>query len=310
MKSYAVEHARNGILILNFSLQNQFDMLMAEIKHYISGDAEKEVAVGIGGLYKNLDAIALSYQEAVIAADYRLIKGMGNIIRYEEIKNSMECYYYPVDDEYLIGNHLNAGSYEQAIDRFHEILGKNLERDNLSVHALKLFFFGIELTALRTIEQMGLNKELHFDPNDIYKYQAKEELTDHIERVFADICRLSATKRKNDHTELKDAVIQYVDRSYSNEQISLSMVAEAFNVSPSYISRFFKEQLDYNFLEYVNRKRIELAKEQLCDQTLDINTISRAVGYDNTSSFRRIFKKYVGISPSEYRCVWNGRLCK
>ena len=96
-------------------------------------------------------------------------------------------------------------------------------------------------------------------------------------------------------------LMDYLQLHLRDEDLSLSKLAETFQLSESSISRRIKQITDYNFLEYVNRKRIEYACSLLSETDLSVNDISKASGYVNDITFRRLFKKYMGVTPGEYR---------
>ncbi|MNF03422.1 HTH-type transcriptional regulator YesS [compost metagenome] len=83
--------------------------------------------------------------------------------------------------------------------------------------------------------------------------------------------------------------------------MSLDRLAEEFDLHPTYISKLFKEQMEDNFIDYLIKIRIEAAKELLLDKNIKINDVSDAVGYMHSRSFTRTFKKYTGLTPTEYR---------
>ncbi|MDN5276704.1 MAG: two-component system, response regulator YesN [Clostridiales bacterium] len=72
-------------------------------------------------------------------------------------------------------------------------------------------------------------------------------------------------------------------------------------ISPYYLSHLFKEELNITFLEYLTMVRMEEAKKLLKDTSLSIVAIASQVGYEDASYFSKVFKKYVGISPAQYR---------
>ena len=72
-------------------------------------------------------------------------------------------------------------------------------------------------------------------------------------------------------------------------------------MSSYYFSKLFKEVSGYNFIEYVTNMRIELAKELLMDGSLSMKEICVDVGYGDPNYFSRIFKKCVGVTPTEFR---------
>ncbi|MCA1321659.1 AraC family transcriptional regulator [Bacillus tianshenii] len=84
------------------------------------------------------------------------------------------------------------------------------------------------------------------------------------------------------------------------QDISLSELAEHFNLSSSYISTIFKANTGENFKESLNRYRIQKAKEILSSEDMKVNQVAEMVGYNNVNTFIRIFKKYVGLSPGQY----------
>jgi AraC-like DNA-binding protein len=87
----------------------------------------------------------------------------------------------------------------------------------------------------------------------------------------------------------------------SDERLSLCMVAEAVRISPNYLSEKFKTVTGENFVAYINRRRIEKARELLRDPNLRISEIAFAVGFQSLSQFNRVFKKMGARSPSDFR---------
>ncbi len=89
--------------------------------------------------------------------------------------------------------------------------------------------------------------------------------------------------------------------SHMAEDITLSDVAKAVFISPSYLCRLFKAVCGVNLHEYLTRIRIQKARELLRNSDMSCSEIGRAVGYANPSHFSQAFKKMTGQSPSEFR---------
>ncbi|MBK1811831.1 response regulator [Clostridium sp. YIM B02505] len=85
------------------------------------------------------------------------------------------------------------------------------------------------------------------------------------------------------------------------EELDLDTVAAKFNLSCYYFSRTFKEIIGYNFSDYINILRIKKAKELLMDNSISIKEICFSVGYNDPNYFSKVFKKYEGRSPTEFR---------
>ena len=96
-------------------------------------------------------------------------------------------------------------------------------------------------------------------------------------------------------------VLEYINGHYTNPDLNLYMIAKNIGMSEGYVSKIFKEQQGVGILEYINRLRIEKAKELLEDKNLKVNDIAQRVGYIPERNFLRVFKKYVGVTPTQYR---------
>ncbi|WP_020618074.1 response regulator [Paenibacillus daejeonensis] len=98
--------------------------------------------------------------------------------------------------------------------------------------------------------------------------------------------------------------IQYIKQHYT-QNISLQMVADHVNLSVSYLSNLFKKELQISFVDYLNRYRIERAKELLTGSQLKSYDIAVQVGFSpEYTYFSKVFKKVTGLGPNEYRRQW------
>jgi len=90
-------------------------------------------------------------------------------------------------------------------------------------------------------------------------------------------------------------------REHQAENLSLGQVARAVNSSTFYFCKMFKKVTGVNFTSYVSRVRIEKAKDLLLNPNLRISEIAYEVGFQSLTHFNRVFKKFLGQSPTEYR---------
>ena len=90
-------------------------------------------------------------------------------------------------------------------------------------------------------------------------------------------------------------------RSNYRDNISLDSVAERVGVTPSYLSRLFKKEMQINFQDFLTDVRIEKAIELLYDESLSVRALASAVGYNNYTYFCKIFKRETGKTVGEYR---------
>ena len=93
---------------------------------------------------------------------------------------------------------------------------------------------------------------------------------------------------------------QYIEE-HLDERMSLEEVSTAVNVSTFYLCKLFKSTTDLTFTEYVNRARIERAKQALLNPSSSVTEIAYDVGFQSLSQFNRSFRRLVGMSPTNYR---------
>ena len=102
----------------------------------------------------------------------------------------------------------------------------------------------------------------------------------------------------------KDIIKDYIDRNYKKD-ISAKDVAGILGYSDVYFSKVFKQLFDDNFINYLTKIRIDRAKLLLKDVSFNIKEVGKSVGYADSNYFTKVFKRSVGMSPSEYRSKHN-----
>ncbi|MFT4416236.1 response regulator transcription factor [Fredinandcohnia humi] len=95
---------------------------------------------------------------------------------------------------------------------------------------------------------------------------------------------------------------EYIDARFS-ESLTLEEVAEYVELSPFYFSKIFKDRLGVTFIDYVTTVRINHAKKEMLDPSKSLKEICYSIGYRDPNYFSRVFKKYTGLSPTEYRSI-------
>lgn len=113
---------------------------------------------------------------------------------------------------------------------------------------------------------------------------------------------LYQTVSRDSNSQFVEAAKRYVRNHYA-EQISLKEVAENLHLNYTYLSGLFKEKADMNFTDYLTKVRMDEAKKMLRSPEVKIYEIADRIGYLNSASFTRAFKKYTGLTPEEYRNI-------
>jgi len=105
-----------------------------------------------------------------------------------------------------------------------------------------------------------------------------------------------AVHRRRMITEL----LEYIEQNYT-DHISLTQLAKVSGINEKYLCRFFKEFTGYAPIDYINRLRIERACQQLSVEDASVITVAFDSGFNDNSYFSKIFKRYKGVTPLEYK---------
>lgn len=101
---------------------------------------------------------------------------------------------------------------------------------------------------------------------------------------------------------LKKKALEYINEHFDDVDLNLTKLAEYMNLSTSYLSRSFKNNMGVGFVEYLTKLRIEKAVEYIKNRgDLSMQEISLLVGFENYNHFSKTFKRVMGRSPSRFQ---------
>ncbi len=121
-------------------------------------------------------------------------------------------------------------------------------------------------------------------------------------RIIRDVMRpLHGTGTAGHLNPLRSDIVKQFICEHYGEDLGLEELAKAVYVHPHYLCRMFKKETGLNLNKYIKSYRMEKARELLCSTPMKINSISKAVGYQNLSYFCQNFREFYGISPEKYR---------
>lgn len=95
-------------------------------------------------------------------------------------------------------------------------------------------------------------------------------------------------------------VVDYIEKNLSRN-ITVDELSRIVHFHPNYFTRFFKDHIGYSPIQYINKLRLDKAKQLLRSTTLSVKEITDLIGFNDPSYFSRLFKKNTGLSPLEYR---------
>lgn len=270
---------------------------------------------GIGSVVERLNELQQSYLEASKAFAARFFTNSNQFIRYDEldmvIKDSNESLdIHSVDvskvSQKSVSSFLKSGSKEE-IDTFVEEYLKSVGEQNYrSLLFRQYVIINCYLAAKSFLEGLGMEEVLLSkgvtDVDHIIKdNRSMERVSYYLSQLFSEAMNLRDKQAEQKYAKLLGGAVEYIHNNYANEEISLNTVATQVNMSPSYFSSIFSQEMGYTFIEYLTDVRMEKARELLRCSNKKSTEIAYEVGYKDSHYFGYLFKKTMGCTPKEFR---------
>lgn len=300
---YSVERfGENEIIIVancpGADLQReQVSLLQEKIGDRIGG--EYLFAIGVGSVRPRIEELKDSLYEASVLVENRSGKPVSYPEDIGQAPSAGVCI-YPVKDIMLFQQQLRQGDCASARSSFDQ-LSELAESSNTRSMILSRYLYSYIINAITEAIQQSGGTGFDEQIQQLMLFNTPEELHARAHALIADFCRYINEGKRSSNSKLRDDILAYIRENLSNEGLSLESIGEAFNLSPYYVSRFFREQNNINLKDYVARLRLELAKEMLVTTNKAVAEIVSEVGYISTSSFIRKFRLSEGMTPGEYR---------
>ena len=193
---------------------------------------------------------------------------------------------------------------EEALELFDDVVRENIANKDLSKENLQNLIYAFIGTISRIFQELKTTPEVFLDDAVDYKYLYTHWNDSVIFLKLKNILSAVITKvQQRESSRDQDLLNQMLNYIYENywDDIMLNDLAEHLNISPKYCGILFKQLSDNNFKDFLNRYRIEKAKEILRgDPSVKIVDLSAMVGFNSSNSFIRVFSKYEGITPGAY----------
>ncbi len=309
LKSY--EYA----IVINVSEKNEVTIQkVAEcVKQLFKGSYKCDVGIAVGKFVKKFEELRVSFETAQKLDKYIWMKSKDNIVFYDEVKDAVPISYcFNSELEECVLENIRNGSeraaiaglksYVEDLKVVNKFCPENVYRGMLQITC------SVYLTVQDIFDSNKLSNPMieKFLSDPVMQFEAKESCQA-VQKWLSGILKevgnyLWEVRGGAVNETFISGVKEYIANHY-NKGITLSLTAEEFNVSESYLSRTFKQKTGENFLTYLNKYRINMAKKiMLENRTLNIAEISNRVGFENVQTFIRVFKKSEGgITPGMYK---------
>ena len=259
----------------------------------------------VGRIYEQTSDINASYIETtVIASDYP-IRGTSEIIYFEQISQGNQDNKYPVLEQAIYIQCIKQANKDAALKALEEMI--EVISDTGSYLITQCLCYDIINMVIKTVNQLKGFDMNRLEIKRMCAFSSLEEFRQSCMAVTELICDQYEAFKESEHLKLRSGIINYVSSNYTELSMCLDDVANQFDVTANYVSRFFKQETGCSFIQYITMLRMDRAKELLITTDIQIKEIVSSIGYIDVANFIRKFKSYEGITPNQYREAMRGR---
>ncbi|PWW00973.1 AraC-like DNA-binding protein [Paenibacillus cellulosilyticus] len=295
------------MLINTFEDQHEIwedlELMLKDIQNACMEYIRIGLTIALTPVSKSPRELQAMYKLAKEASNQRFFAGRGAIIEAGPLQ-SHNKYSFPIGKEKRLIEALAAGKIEEAKALFDTIMQETVGYSYSVAHAAATHISVTLDNMLMEIERNGsiqlcLGTELIIPR--IEQYETLEEMTNAFHQFFDLLKSKFVEKRSSKQDDLIRKINEIITSQFDNASLSLNYVADELKMSSYHISRVYRQQTMTTIVDTINAVRIEKSKELLVATELSVTEIAERTGYTNSSYFHRIFKKIIGVTPSEFR---------
>lgn len=204
----------------------------------------------------------------------------------------------------LLEEWLNGENFAGVTEQLEELLTILSGARRHSMHALEIYYSLANMLISyinKNNIRMKLAAKIHlielFDPGS---FEVWEEAAVYLKQLLACIKEIRGITAEEGALGQSEKVKAYI-LSHISEDLSLPVIGESMGFNHVYLSRIFKQEEGISMRDYIEKCRIELAKQLLTNSQMKIYEIGQKCGYQNTTYFIKIFKNHCKVTPQEYR---------
>ncbi|MGO4545823.1 helix-turn-helix domain-containing protein [Paenibacillus sp. 2TAB23] len=260
--------------------------------------------IAVGTCYASPNQLNQSFIEACSAFELRAANGHGTVTYFENLLHTPDhTFWIPNNTLLKLSQSLKLGSYDVAAQIISPSI-RSLQTSELSALLKRCICFDVLNTMLKTASELGIpHLTPDMAPNMIYSHSL-DELENGLLQLASRICKQVERINKKEEQSQIDKIVSYIDDRYTDHTLSLESIAFEFGISPSHVSRSFKEKMGLNFIPYIWQKRMDEVMRHLKTSNAPLKEIIVQVGYLDTPNFIRKFKKETGYTPGQYRKLY------
>ncbi|MFF2886569.1 helix-turn-helix transcriptional regulator [Paenibacillus sp. NPDC057967] len=243
-----------------------------------------------------------AYQSLANAMAYRHVNERASIIDASKLEYEWSMP-LPIEKLEKLASFVMNGKLKESktivTETIRETAERNVHQHQFAYIAKSLFYAMVRHAA----PSANRNDELYLLESEFLRTVESGASPEKLEQLLHDAAQhiVHHSEAAEPASKLNKAYVsQYIELNYMRN-LYLDQLAEVTGTSPKYFSSYFKKTFGVNYVEYLNKVRLSHARELLKHSNYSVSEIGEKTGYLNSSTFTTTFKKYYGISPSEYR---------
>ena len=260
---------------------------------------ELELICGVSQPETGLTRWPMCFEEAEQALECARYDSQGRAACFRLTVRADNDYVFPKELEQRLSLALCSADQQEAHRLLGELFRANFAERRISRMAAGSFLY--QLTAV--MQQAATTAGAPFREDELQKVLQASSVTKAQNLLELLIDRMPQRQESgvNRTEKLVDRIAAYIDEHADSKWLDLNTLSQEFGVTPQYISNIFKKQRDENVKDHISKRKLACAKELMRTTDLSIREIAARLGYASETSIIRMFRKYEGITPGEYR---------
>jgi two-component system, response regulator YesN len=324
-RGYMAEVGDMMVCLINLGSENK-ELALREIcdaveeaRQFLLDQYQIGITASVSGIHGSLSNVPEAYKESLDVMEYKLVMGREDLMSYPEMRIEQGSpvhygYYYPLQVEQHLIHIVKAGDIETARQLLFDILDRNLNQPAITAEQVKFLMFDLISTLMKTVQGIGdtsadLLSEVHLSFEHLTEMKTIKEMQQEMLVMLERVCAYTSARQAEikgkwksaEQDEFIQSILHYIEEHYQNTNLNITMVGEAFDMKPTYLSKLFKDHTGEGLLDKISQIRIERAKTLLKEEKLLLQEVMEQCGFSDLNTFSRSFKKWVGVTPGQYK---------
>ena len=286
------------------SIESLVEEKLLRIREELPANIAERIFVYGGNVVEEMEDVYESYHNAAFAFMNEKERTESQVIWFRKNNKKMVAVFPYFELSVKLTRLVTSGDEQGLHDALKEIMTQYILESNLPAWLQQILLNELQAILFHILVRLELEEQEY---QKYFSELEKEHRIPLIEQItstlglYRSLCALVNEKKTKEAGKMMPAILAFLDANYGDPDLSLTMVADTFQISVPYLSSLFKASAGVNFSNYVEDVRIEKAKGLLKNTSLSVGEIAAATGYSSTNSFSRAFRRVTGDSASEYR---------